>query len=200
MENEVWKDILGYEGVYQISDLGRVRSFGRMKKSCYGSESFVSGRFIKPVLQKKTGYCMVSFKHGVTQMELIHRVVAKCFILNPLMLPCVNHKNGIKTDNRAINLEWCTYQENNRHALLNGMCKNQMLPIVGTSISDGSRIRFVSITDAAIFLNGSRGNIHKCLKGINNRVISYGYTWEYDTHISHNLISKINSPINQISL
>lgn len=196
---EIWKFVLGFETHYQISNYGNVKSLDRTKLSSHGSRSKLKSQNIKPVLQKKTGYQMITLRNDtVTQPKLLHRLVALHFLDNKDNKPCINHIDGIKTNNMANNLEWCTYKENSHHAFLTGLCNTQMLPIVGTNIIDGTKLYFNSISDAAKFLNGSKSNIHKCLKNQYNRTVAYDYKWEY--HISHNLISKIQSPLTHISL
>lgn len=113
MENqEIWKDIEGYEGLYQISNLGNVLSLmynGSIKKS-----------ILRPGLNS-TGYCRIVLCNGFRKRFFIHRLVAKYFIANPKNKPCVNHKKGRKTDNRASELEWATYSENQLHAYKTGL-------------------------------------------------------------------------------
>lgn len=99
METEVWKPFPGYEKDYQISNLGRVKSFRR------GAE-----KILKPIEERRNGYNMVSLfdAEGRSHKVRIGRHVALAFIPNPAGLECVNHKDEIKTNDRADNLEWCT--------------------------------------------------------------------------------------------
>lgn len=118
---EVWKDIPGYEGYYQASSEGRIRSCARTV-ACYskGGQRNVEGHILKPYATKK-GYLMTVLScDGKHSKALIHRLVAKTFIDNPQGLSDVNHKNLIKTDNRVKNLEWVTRSENMQHAHDNG--------------------------------------------------------------------------------
>lgn len=103
---EIWKDIVGYEGKYQVSNLGRVKSlnYGRTGKE----------KVLK--YEDNNGYLRVNLcKNCKVKHYRIHRLVAQAFIPNPDNLPVINHKNEIKTDNRVQNLEWCTSQYNSTY-------------------------------------------------------------------------------------
>jgi len=113
-EIEVWKDVLDYEGKYMISNLGRVKS---LKLRTIHREIIMTNGI------GTNGYSEIKLwgLDGKRKGHSIHRLIAKSFILNPLDLPCVNHINGIKTDNRVENLEWCTHKENTNHGFKNGL-------------------------------------------------------------------------------
>ena len=99
---ETWKDIAGYEGLYQVSDFGEVRSLK------YGKT-----RVLKTG-KHRNGYLLVNlWKEGKRKHHYIHRLVAQAFIQNPNNLPCINHKDEDKTSNVVTNLEWCSYSYNN---------------------------------------------------------------------------------------
>jgi len=111
---EIWKTIEGYEGIYKVSNLGRVKSETHYCKGRLGSGR-QNGRILKPCKWGK-GYLKVSLMLNKVRFTTSpHRLVAKAFIPNPLNKPQVNHINGIKTDKRVENLEWCTNQENILH-------------------------------------------------------------------------------------
>ena len=108
---EEWKDIVGYENLYQVSNLGNVRSLDKVIMRKHGESLTVRGRVLKPMIIK--GYCYVRLNDcGNWKTEQIHRLVAQAFIPNPDNLPEVNHKDENKSNNRADNLEWCTHNYN----------------------------------------------------------------------------------------
>lgn len=110
MEKEIWRDITGYEGRYQISSFGRIKSFWR------GAE-----RILKAEISRN-GYLRVDLRsHGSHKHFCVHRLVANAFVDNPNLKPQINHRDGNKLNNQASNLEWVTATENIRHAIEEGL-------------------------------------------------------------------------------
>lgn len=112
MALEIWKDIEGYEGKYQVSNLGRVRSIERKCRMVYERRRRVRERILK-VEVKTDGYCRVTLSSPTKRRrEYVHRLVSEAFIPNPLNKSTVNHKDGNKRNNAVTNLEWLTLKEN----------------------------------------------------------------------------------------
>ena len=145
LSNEIWKDIIGYEGLYQVSSLGRINSLK-------------TKRILKPV-KTSFGHTKIKLsKDKKVRTFLIHRIVAECFLEHINGKEIVNHINSIQYDNRVENLEWCTVQENVHHAIKHG----NMNPVVSqTARANAKKSRskkviniltgdiYNSITDAA---------------------------------------------------
>lgn len=117
---ETWKPILGYEGLYEVSDFGRIRSLDRYVKYRYG-ERKISGKILADHKQKH-GYKSICLSDATRKNKAdrrktfwVHRIVAEAFISNHNNLPQVNHKDEIKTNNLAKNLEWCSSEYNTNY-------------------------------------------------------------------------------------
>lgn len=124
MEKEIWKEISGYGGMYEVSSYGCVRKLGR--PTCDRSQErkdrkkFIPGHVLAQRL--RVGYPAVTLRYENRQYSLsVHRLVAIAFIPNPNNLPCINHKNGVRSDYRIENLEWCDLKQNAQHALDTGL-------------------------------------------------------------------------------
>lgn len=121
MKKEIWKDIPGYEGFYQVSDMGKIKGISRTvrRKSVAKNqgEFFTIKEKYKNILRDTYGYEIVGFcKNSKLKTIKVHRIIATAFIPNPENKPQVNHINGFRNDNRIENLEWCTSKENIIHS------------------------------------------------------------------------------------
>lgn len=158
LKSEVWRDISGYETLYQISNYGRVKSLGN---SLARHE-----KILKQQLQRD-GYTRVwLYKKGLKKKRFpVHRLVAKAFIPNPLEKEQVNHQNGDKQDNRLGNLNWMTHKENIAHAYETGLVKRNNNPVIATHLDSGEQRQFKSQTEASRELGVYMKNISNALKG-----------------------------------
>ena len=175
---EIWKPIVGYEGFYEVSNIGRVRSLER--KDCLG-------RTVKERILKQTvthdGYLIVGLYAGGKPKTLkVHRLVCEAFNDNRDEKPEVNHINEIKTDNRACNLEWCTRTGNNNHGTRNERAAKSIAKAlskpVGQYTRDGELVKiWPSTMEVQRQAGFSQGNISKAANG--NRKTAYGFIWKY---------------------
>src|SRR5699024_6647562 len=120
-DKEIWKEIEGYP-FYKVSNLGRVKSIDRIVEDCNGIKFHKKGIMLRQHINYK-GYLLVTIYGEKRRTHAAHRLVAKTFIPNPENKSQVNHKDGNKLNNRVENLEWCTNQENQKHAWDIGLCE-----------------------------------------------------------------------------
>lgn len=192
MEQEIWKPIKGYEGFYEVSNYGRVKSVKRIICSgkSYGKHKY-GGIILKP--GNRGGYlCVTLCKERRLSYFSVHRLVAETFIPNPDNNPEIDHINTIKNDNRVNNLRWVTKVENARNAntiknkknnhnngshKLIGELNKMSKPIIAISVKDGSILRFACLKDA--YREGfNLGHISECANGV--RANHKGYQWFFE--------------------
>ena len=175
---EIWKDVVGYEGYYQVSNKGNVKTIERTVR--FGRQSRIVPEIIKEKVPDKRGYLTVMLSKGnKVKNAKIHRLVAEAFIPNPLNLPEVNHKDEDKTNNCVHNLEWCEHLYNVMYGTkLERQSAKKSIPIIQYTV-DGKPIKeFASSMQAEIELNGKfTGNISKCLNGATKT--AFGYIWKF---------------------
>lgn len=187
--NEVFLPVKGYEGIYEVSDIGTIRSLDRTIVYNTGHNRPTKGTTTYQKLDKNGYYSVSLWLNNKEKRFSIHRLVALAFIPNPENKSTVNHKNGIKTDNHVDNLEWCTQSENSIHlhevlgyvvpwkgrtgALSKASKKVNQLSLTGDFLST-----FDSCTLAAQHLGIKRCSwISACCLG--KAKTAYGYKWEY---------------------
>lgn len=173
---EVWVDISGYEGLYQVSNWGQVKSFPR-------NGTINEIKILKP-FKSRNGYLRIKLcKDGVIKTYYVHRLVAEAFIENPNNLPEVNHINEVKTDNRSENLEYCDHKTNINHGSRNeriatSMTNGKRSKAILQFDSQGSLIKeFPSSREVTRQLGYSQGEISKCCNGL--RESAYGSIWRF---------------------
>lgn len=171
---EEWRDIKGYEGLYQVSDQGRVKSLER--RDCLGRT--VKERILKQVLTNY-GYQVVNLYAGGKPKTLkVHRLVCQAFHDNPENKPEVNHINENKTDNRACNIEWCTCKQNNNHGTRNERVAKALGKPIGQYKLDGKLIKiWPSAIEVQRQAGFSQGNISQVANGKCKQ--AYGFIWKY---------------------
>ena len=162
-KDEVWCPINGYEGLYEVSDQGRVKSLK------FGKE-----RILKPVRTPK-GYLIINlYKNGEMKSYRIHRLVAKTFIPNPDNLPEVNHKDENKENNSVQNLEWCDSKYNNNYGTRTDRCSKPVLQFT----KDGEFVKeWKSTIDVQRNLGYFHNNISYCCTG--RYKSAYNFIWKY---------------------
>lgn len=166
---EVWKDIEGYEGLYQVSNLGRVKRV-------------TTGRILKSGKDKKGYLKVVLCKNNIKSAKTIHRLVAQAFIPNNENKPEVNHIDENKTNNMVSNLEWMTAKENSNHGTRNervakAVSKTLSIPIIAINLKTGEYTDFCSAKECARQLGLNQSHITNVLKGRRNQ--TGGYTFKY---------------------
>ena len=176
---ERWKDIPGFEGRYQVSDLGRIKSLSFMQRYLLrnGKENYRRTKEkIRALNNINSGYFIVQlWLDDVGYSYLVHRLVAEAFV--PGSARTVNHKDGNKKNNKAANLEWMSYSENHLHAVGLGIWPSA-IGIIGQPLKRGKTLNFGSVSQALAHFNAPNGGgnfISECLAG--RRESAYGYVW-----------------------
>lgn len=180
---ELWKYITGYEGLYQVSNMGRVRSFDRWVIGKSNSKRLIKGKILKPIKGSK-GYLHVQLcKKGKINCYLVHRLVAQAFIDNSDNLPQVNHRDECKTNNVVENLEWCTasynmnYNDGQKRRGVKKINGKRSKTVYQYSLNGEFVKEWKSAHEVQRQLGYSRGSISTCCLG--KRKTSYGYIWRY---------------------
>lgn len=187
---EIWKDIKGYEGFYQVSNLGHVRSLDRTFVNAAGRTRYYKGKVL--ALKGEPYYNVALAKQQKCLTRRIHRLVAEAFIPNPDNLPCIDHIDCNKKNNRVDNLRWCSYAENTRYASENGLIHPKPYELLSheakeSMVADKRRavIRddgeiYPSITAAAEALGVTRPAVGHVLTGLSETC--KGHTFRYATN------------------
>lgn len=192
MKNEVWKDVPNYEGIYKVSNFGRIKMVKRTLIDSLGKKINKKEHILKP----RTGnryYMIALYKNGKREDLLLHRLIAQTFIPNPENKPFVNHKDENCFNNCSDNLMWCTQKENMNWGTINErMSKNSKSKRkVNQYDMDGN---FIKQWDCMTDFYKSKGlklktGIIECCKG--RRQSHMGYKWKYADEDCKNEISVV---------
>lgn len=177
----MWKSVVGYEGLYEVSDEGLVRGVERKSTGTKMPDRIIPAHTMTPVERVtrpgQQGYLVVRLtRNGRGKTVQIHRLVAKAFIPNPLNLPMINHIDGNKHNNKKSNLEWTTCSKNNIHALETGLRKPRGNPILQFTKNGEFIAEYRSTCEAARKTGASRGMISHCINGWAKT--GSGYVWK----------------------
>lgn len=164
---EIWKDIIGYEGLYKVSNTGKIISLKNNKK-----------RIIK-LFDNHYGYlCVILTKNNNIKSKKVHRLVAEAFISNPNNYPCVNHKDENRYNNNINNLEWCSYSYNNCYGNRIQKVNKKMAKSVNQYNLNGKFLKeWESASQIQRELGYFANGICNCCNGKNKT--SHGYIWKY---------------------
>lgn len=164
--NEEWRAVKGFEGLYEVSNTGRVRSIRSNKVICQGAT--------------KNGYlkCNLS-KGGIVVSQYIHKLVADAFLPNPNGYPCMNHKDENKCNNHVDNLEWCTHRYNNNYGTRNKRIADKLCKPVA-QLKDGLIVAVYSSAKEAGRLTGiNQYHIGECCRTTGQRYKAGGFEWNF---------------------
>ncbi len=181
---EIWKDVIGYEGYYQVSSIGRVRSLDRQLKNNHTTYD-LKGVILKNRITDR-GYHTVQLSRKCrSKQKFVHRIIAESFFTKPINATETNHKNGIRSDNRLENLEWVTHAENMQHSI---KVLGRRPPTSGSSHYLSKRVGqfdledklieiFESCGDAGRKTKSSYSSIARCAR--KERGTHLGFKWRY---------------------
>lgn len=186
-ELEIWKPVVGYEGLYEVSNIGRVKSLERYVND-RGGFKLLKERILKEV-QSRSGHLKVKLsKNSMSKLYFTHRLVAQAFIPNPDNLPVINHKDEDPINNRVENLEWCTVAYNNRYGTVRQRQAEKahlrkhptQYKKVYQYTKSGELIKeWESICSIQNDLGYNRGNISACCLRKPHYHTAYGYVWRF---------------------
>lgn len=178
MEKEIWKDIAGYEGLYQVSNYGRVRSLNRIIHYNRGYDLLCKGKIIGLHITNTGYYRAHLYNHQKCKKVFVHRLVAEAFIPNPNNHPVINHKDENKLNNKADNLEWCTYSYNSQYGTAIKRRTKKTTKLVYQYTLEKKLVRIWKSGVEAEKHGYNRSRITACCNGRSKT--HCGYLWSHD--------------------
>lgn len=176
---EIWKDIEGYEGLYQVSNFGRIITVEKNRIDCIGRKSFISSKILKPSVDSSGYKQIILTKNKKRKSYKVHRLVGQMFIPNPNNYPIINHKDENKQNNNVENLEWCTILYNNQYGTRGYRCTRHLLKkIKQIDIKTNKVIKtYNSLKEAEKETNIKYQLISSCCREKSHS--TGGYIWKY---------------------
>jgi hypothetical protein len=162
---EIWKDVVGYEGIYEVSSLGKIRTKeGKTTHSIRHGNRIWEQRILKQKQDKSKYFRVELWKDKVHTTHLVHRLIAKAFLDKEERFNIINHKDGDSSNNNVDNLEWCDYKINNNHARRNGLNNIAFKPTKLIRIADGVELNFDTKMETVRYLGKAKGYLTRKIK------------------------------------
>ena len=197
-ESEIWKDVVGYDGLYKVSNKGNIHSVER--KDTIGRKC--GGRTLRPRYHKHGYLHVVLHKNGIKKNKLVHRLVAEAFLPNPNNFLEVNHLDEIKDNNELSNLEWCDTMYNVNYGTRNKRVGRKLSKEVKAVNVETGEVHTFGSTIEAKSKGYSNGNVSQACKGVykssNGKLIGdghlyKGHRWSYEEEANHAIADKRNA-------
>lgn len=179
---ESWRDIPGFDGIYQASSFGRIRTVqGKTTSNARYKKRVWQSRILKQKWNRAAGYCVTLWKNGSPKTFLVARLVCAAFYGWSKLT--VNHKDGNRLNNRLENLEWLSLKKNIQHGFINGLYHTQIsCALINSS---GNKYDFRSMAEASRFLSKNPGYISNCLKKNKVRVTDMAGNTYFLSRVTH---------------
>lgn len=179
---EIWRSVKGYESLYRISNLGRVKSLPRLKISGAAGVIKTKEKMLTPCINSAGYYLVVLCNHETKKKTscFIHRLIMDAFVENPKNYPCINHIDGNKQNNDLNNLEWCSFAHNNKHAYFSGLSIGRAKMVRQICKHSGKVLAVYDSAKIAEYKTGiKRSCICAAISGKRGVKTAGGYRWQF---------------------